>query len=165
MLPAAIHAQAVGSRENPVPMGTSVVISDDNWEKGNNWEVTVLDAFPNATEEMVYGKDPTSRFKLDPGSAYFVAKIRAKYIGPKSDYFDSDVLKIVGSASIAYRPINQVQAIGTIPNQIPGQEVFTGGVITGIVVWMIPPEHADHLVMYDSSLDFDERTYMALFQR
>ena len=47
VLPAA--AQSVGSRDNPVPIGTSV-------DMGNNWQITVLSVFPNATDEMVYGR-------------------------------------------------------------------------------------------------------------
>lgn len=159
------RVHAVGSRDDPVPMGTSAVISDDIWNKGNsyNWEVTVLDIFPNATIGMVYGK-PTEGFVRDPGTEYFVAKIRAKYIGPKSSHFDSDDLSIVGSASVGYSPINHIQAESMIPEHIPYNEVFTGGAVTGIVVWMIQPAHADHLVMYDSTIDFNKRTYMALFR-
>lgn len=158
-----INTVKYGSRDDPLPKGTSLVMNfDDSWHKGDNWEITVLDVFPNATTEMIYGK-PYEEFVRDPGTELLAVKIQAKYIGPKSNYFNSDYLKVVGSASVGYSPINHIQAEGEIPNFIPSREVFTGGVITGIVVWMIPPAHANHLVMYNSARNFDDRIYMALF--
>ncbi len=152
-------AQSVGSRDNPIPMGTSV-------DMGNNWEITVLSFIPNATDEMVYGKGKSIQFVRDPDEEFFIAKIQAKYIGPGSSYFDhdkGDLLSVVGSASVGYTAINSIQAENAIPDYIPHQEVFTGGIITGILVWMIPPAHANHLVMYDRSIEINKRTYISLF--
>jgi len=150
-----VTAQSVGSRDNPVPIGTSV-------DMGENWEITVLSVFPNATDKMVYG-DNDIGFVRDPAEEFFIAKIQAKYIGPGSIRFDNH-LSAVGSASIGYTPINIIQGEGAIPDYISYQEVFTGGVLTGILVWMIPPAHANHLVMYDSAIGNNKRTYMALFE-
>jgi hypothetical protein len=156
VLPAA--TESVGSRDNPVPIGTSA-------DLGDNWQITVLSVFPNATDEMVYGSTPSMLwFERDPGDEFFLAKIQAKYIGSGSSYLDSDYLSVVGSASLGYRAFGS-QADGIIQDYIPNiQEVFTGGVITGIVAWMIPPGDANHLVMYDRMIGNDKRTYMALFQ-
>jgi hypothetical protein len=153
-----VTAQSAGSRENPVPMGTSVDMGN------NNWEITVLSVFPNATNEMVYG-DSLIGFKRDLDEEIFIAKIQAKYIGSGSSYFDNDNhIRAVGSASIGYAPISVSQGEGTISDYISNQEVFTGGVITGVLAWIIPPEHADHLVMYNPIIDVNMRTYMALFE-
>jgi hypothetical protein len=149
-------AQLVGSRDNPVPMGTSVDMS-------NNWEITVLSVIPNATNEMVYGENHRgSGFVRDPDEEFFIVKIQAKYIGPGSSRFNN-YLSAVGSASLGYTPISINQGEGAIPDYISRQEVFSGGVLTGILVWIIPPAHADHLVMYDPIIDINKRTYMALF--
>jgi len=156
MLLLPVTAQSIGSRDNPIPMGTSV-------DMGNNWEINVLSVFPNATNEMVYG-DSLIGFKLDPDEEIFIAKIQAKYIGSGSSYFDNDNhIRAVGSASIGYAPISISQGEGTISDYISNHEVFTGGVITGVLAWIIPPEHADHLVMYNPIIDVNKRTYMALF--
>jgi hypothetical protein len=163
VLPAA--AQSVGSRDNPVPIGTSVdmpIPIGISADTSNIWQITVLSVIPNATDEMVYGSGSTLKFKQDPGTEFFLAKIRAKYIGPGSSRFESNQLSVVGLASVGYTSIGS-EGNGIIQDYIPNQEVFTDGVITGIVAWMIPPADANHLVMYDNMIDFDKRTYMALY--
>jgi hypothetical protein len=149
---------AAQSRDNPVPMGTSA-------DLGNNWEITVLSVITNATDEIVYGDRTYGRFDRDPDEEFFIAKIQAKYIGPGSATFELNVyLSAVGSASVGYPSIDSGQGEGAIPYYIPAShEVFTGGVITGIVLWEIPPAHANKLVMYDRTIDINKRTYMALY--
>jgi hypothetical protein len=149
-------AQSVGSRDNPVPIGTSAVMCD-------NWEITVLSVVPNATEEDVCGSSGCFVLQRNHEEELFIARISAKYIGPGSDYFHSSYLSAVGSASIGYNAISNEDIYVNEPYYIPHQEVFTGGVITGIVVWMIPPAHANKPVMYDHFIDINKRTYMALY--
>lgn len=139
----------------PMPKG----ISEDT---DNIWQITVLSVFSNATDEMVYGSEPDGKFRRDPGDEFFLVKIQAKYIGPGSNCFESNQLSVVGSASVGYRSIGN-QGNGMIQDYIPDQEVFTGGVIKGIVAWMIPPGDANHLVMYDNMIGINRRAYMALF--
>jgi hypothetical protein len=52
---------------------------------GENWQITVLNVIPNATNETAYGS-PHEEFVRDPGTELFVAKIQAKYIGPGSSH-------------------------------------------------------------------------------
>jgi hypothetical protein len=64
---------------------------------------------------------------------------------------------------VGYTSLNSNEG-DMVPGYIPySQEVFTGGIITGDVLWMIPPKDGDHLVMYDRFIDFDKSTYMALY--
>jgi hypothetical protein len=155
ILPAA--AQELGSRGNPIPIGTSA-------DLGNNWEITVLSVVPNATEEDVCGSSGCFGFVRDPEEEFFIAKIQAKYVGPGSYNFESDDLSAVGSASVGYTSFPTIQAADGIPGYIPYyREVFTGGVITGIVLWTIPPAHANKLVMYNRLVDNNKRIYMALY--
>jgi hypothetical protein len=122
----------------------------------------VLSVFPNATEEMVYGNEHGIRFERNPEEEFFLAKIQAKYIGLGSSYFDSGDLSAVGSTLVGYVAFGS-EANGIIKDYIPHNEVFTGGVIMGIVAWMLPPADANHLVMYDRTIEINRRTYMALF--
>lgn len=158
VLLATTQAQPIGSRENPVPIGTSVDMGF--------WQIKVLKVVPHATEEDVYGSEPKSllRYELLPGTEYFVAEIQATYIGSGSGQFDCSDLSVVGPSSVGYVALGY-QASGIIPNYFPNfREVFTGGTIKGIVVWLIPPADANHLVMYNNRHSFEYRDHMALFE-
>jgi hypothetical protein len=148
-----VISQAVGTRENPVPMGTSVDLGDD-------WIVTVLSVTPDATsailQENQFNAQPT------PGNQFFIARVRASYSGSGSDSFGGSYrLRAVGPAFIGYSTFEN--SAGVIPDPLPNSELFTGGSVEGNIAWEIKSSDANSLVMYDASSSNTGRLYMALY--
>jgi hypothetical protein len=147
---------AAGTRDNPVPIGTVV-------DLGDGWQIVVLDVIPSATK-IVMGENPFN----DPpeaGNQFFLAKVRAKYIGEGSDTFGGRFrLRVVGPSSIGYSTFEN--SPGVIPDPLPDSEVFSGGIIEGNIGWEVKSSDASSLVMYDSPISFGDnkdRIYMALY--
>lgn len=149
-------AALVGTRDNPIPMGTTVTLSD-------GWEITVLSVIPDATNivlnENMFNKPPKA------GDQFFLARIQAKYIGPNSATFDGSYrLRAVGPSSVGYTTFGN--SPGVIPDPLPNSEVFTDGVIAGNIGWEIKSSDASALVMYDNPISFgtqENREFMALY--
>ena len=146
----------MGTREDPIPVGTTVTL-------GDGWQITVQSVIPDATDivlkENQFNKLPKS------GDQFFIARVQAKYTGPNSATFSGSYrLRAVGPSSIGYSTF--ANNPGVIPDPIPESEVFTGGVIEGNVGWEIKSSDANALVMYDNPLSFggnNDRMYMALY--
>jgi hypothetical protein len=147
---------AEGTREDPIPMGTTVELSD-------GWQITVLDVVPNANS--IIQKENMFNDPPDPGHQFFLARIQAKYVGSTSDSFGGSYrLRAVGPSSVAYSTFENY--VGVIPDPLPDSEVFSGGVITGNVGWEIRSSDANALVMYDEPMSLfgnDDRVFMALY--
>lgn len=148
--------QAAGTRDDPIPIGTAV-------DLGDGWQIVVLDVIPSATK-IVMGENPFN----DPpeaGNQFFLAKVRAKYIGEGSDTFGGRFrLRVVGPSSIGYSTFEN--SPGVIPDPLPDSEVFSGGIIEGNIGWEVKSSDASSLVMYDSPISFgdnEDRIYMALY--
>lgn len=146
-------ASALGTRENPIPMGTSVNL-------GDGWVITVLsvttDAIGQILQENQFNDRPTA------GNQFFMARVRASYDGAGSDTFGGSYrLRAVGPSGIGYSTFEN--SAGVIPNPLPGSEVFSGGSIEGNIAWQIKSSDAGSLVMYDSSSNKEGRLYMALY--
>jgi len=144
---------AVGTREDPVPMGTSV-------DLGDGWVVTVLSVTPDATgiilQENQFNDRPAS------GNQFFLARVRVEYRGEGSDTFSGSYrLRAVGPSGVGYSTFQN--SAGVIPDELPSSEVFTGGSIEGNIAWQIKSSDAGSLVMYDSETSKTGRLYMALF--
>ena len=147
---------AVGTRETPVPIGTTV-------DLGDGWQVTVMNVIPDATNAVLR----ENQFNDPPktGNQFFLARIQAKYSGPNSATFNGGLrLRAVGPSSVGYSTFEN--SPGVIPDPLPGSEVFSGGVIEGNIGWEIKSSDASSLVMYDNPISFGDskdRVYMALY--
>jgi tetratricopeptide (TPR) repeat protein len=147
-------AQAIGTRENPVSIGTPV-------DLGDGWQIAVISVIPDATNAVL----KENQFNNPPkaGNQFFLARIQAKYTGSGSDTFEGGSrLRAVGPSSVGYSTFGNNP--GVIPDPLPDSEVFTGGIIEGNVGWEIKSSDANALVMYDSPfLSQNSRVYMALY--
>lgn len=144
---------ALGTRENPVPMGTSVNL-------GDGWVVTVLSVTPDATPIILQENQFNNR--PESGNQFFLARVRADYEGEGSDTFDGGYrLRAVGPSGVGYSTFEN--SAGVIPDELAGSEVFSGGHIDGNIAWQIKSDDAGSLVMYDSKTSKNGRLYMALF--
>ena len=149
-------ALAVGTRENPVPIGTTV-------DLGDGWQVTVMNVIPDATNAVLR----ENQFNDPPkaGNQFFLARIQANYTGSGSDTFDGSYrLRAVGPSSVGYTTFGN--SAGVIPDPLPDSELFSGGVVEGYIGWEIKSSDANTLVMYDKPMSFDDskdRVYMALY--
>jgi tetratricopeptide (TPR) repeat protein len=147
---------AAGTREDPVPMVTTV-------DLGDGWLIAVMSVIPDATSIVLR----ENQFNDPPkeGNQFFLARVRAKYTGQGSATFGGSYrFRAVGPSSVGYSTFEN--SPGVIPDPIPGSEVFSGGIIEGNVGWEIKSSDADSLVMYDSPMSFGSegnRVYMALY--
>jgi len=149
-------AQDVGTRENPVPIGTPV-------DLGDGWQIAVLSVIPDATNVVL--KENQFNAPPEPGNQFFLARIQVKYTGSGSDTFGGGYrLQAVGPSSVGYSTFRN--SAGVIPDPLPDSELFSGGVIEGNIGWEIKSSDASTLVMYDNPISFGDsknRMYMALY--
>jgi tetratricopeptide (TPR) repeat protein len=147
-------ARGVGTRENPVPMGTTV-------DLGDGWQIAAIGVIPDGTNVVLR----ENQFNNPPktGNQFFLARIQAKYTGQGSATFGGGYrLRAVGPSSVGYSTFENNP--GVIPDPLPDSEVFTGGIIEGNIGWEIKSSDANALVMYDSPLlSQNNRVYMALY--
>ena len=148
--------QATGTREDPIPMSTTV-------DLGDGWQVAVMSVIPDATnvvlQENPYNSPPKA------GNQFFLARVQAKYNGASSATFGGSYrLRAVGPSSVGYSTF--ANSPGVIPDPLPDSEVFSGGIIEGNIGWEIKSSDAGSLVMYDNPISFggnSDRVYMALY--
>lgn len=144
-----------GTREDPVPKGTVVRLSD-------GWEIRVDAVIPDATATVLAENqfnDPPV-----PGHQFFIATITATYQGQGSATFDGTYrLRAVGPSAVSYTTFEN--SCGVYPNRITNNEVFTGGTITGNVCWQVRSGDAAGLVLYDAPSTLtrnSERVFLSL---
>jgi len=128
----------LGTRENPVAIGTIVAFTD-------GWKIKVVSAQPNANAavaaENQFNKPP------DSGAQFFIATVEATYTADGSKSFDASfALRAVGPSAVGYSTFEN--SCGVIPDKLPSSEVFTGGTVQGSVCWEVKSEDAGALVMY-----------------
>ena len=133
---------ALGSRQNPVPLGTTVEIKNE--DPMDHWEVTVVSATPNATK-IVLDENPYNDPPEDE-KQFFIVTVKAKYLGPDSTQFDGSFrLRALGDSGVVYTTFED--SCGVIPNELPDPELFTNGTVEGAECWQIATGDADSLVM------------------
>ena len=139
----------LGSRDNPVPLGTAFEVANSETD---HWEVTVLETTPNATD-LVLAEDSFFSDPPEEGNQFFIANVRAKYLGTDSTKFGGRYrLEALGDGGVVYTiPAN---SCGIIPNSLPNPELFTNGTIEGNVCWQIASADVDSLLML-----LDEASY------
>ena len=129
----------VGSRSNPVPIGTLVALE-------GGWSLKILSVTPNATSQVLARNqfnDPPR-----PGHQFFIARVSASYSGPASDRFDGSFrLRALGTSSATVTTFEN--SCGVIPDELPDPEVFSGGSTTGNVCWEIPTNDSASMLLYD----------------
>ena len=150
----------LGSRECPLPFGISAEIKFS--DESDHWEITVLSIQPDATE-YVLSENPYNDPPAD-GNQFYMAIIRAKYLGPGSTRFSgSSKLRALGVGGVVYTAFSN--SCGYIPEGgLPNPELFTNGTIEGSVCWSIALSDAESLVLIMGA-DYsggDDRAWFAL---
>ena len=138
---------SAGTRENPVPIGTTV-------DLGNGWTLRVVGVVPDATRRVLNENmfnDPPER-----GNQFVLAKLRACYTGDDSSEFNRYYLHVVGASAVAYD-----QSVGVMPDPLPDSEVFSGGCVEGYAGWEVKSSDVGSLVMYYDRYGV-ERIYFSL---
>ena len=140
------------SRGNPASLGSSVVTYD-------GWQVSVVGTAADATAAILQHNrfnDPP-----EPGHQFFVARIRATYVGPGSSDFDAGFrLAAVGPEGVAYLSFRS--SCGVVPDKFEESETFSGGTREGNICWSIRSSDAGGLVMYDDQYDETRRRWWSL---
>ncbi len=120
--------------------------------------MTVVSVTPDATD-LVLGENSFN----DPpatGQQFFLATVRLTYIGETSDEFYVSDLNAVGQSAVSYNQFDDY--CGSIPDELPSRELFTGGTIEGNVCWSVEPEDANSLMLYDNYGDKEDRVFLSL---
>jgi hypothetical protein len=135
---------ALGSRQNPVPMGDTVEITTD--DPTNAWEITVVGTTPDAwtmiQAENQFNDPP------EPSHQFYMVGVRARYLGSDSNSLGFNVsFNAVGDRGVSYDTYDP--GCGVIPDELDSfTELFTGGQIEGNQCWQIASQDVDSLVMF-----------------
>lgn len=144
---------AVGTRENPYPIGSAV-------DLGDGWRMKVEGSTPDATAAVL----ATNPYNDPPqaGNQFFIARVTATYTGSGSSTFRGTFrLRAVGASAVSYSTFSNY--CGVVPDPISDAEVFTGGTITGNVCWQIRSVDASSLVVFDEPIQsVPKRLFFAL---
>lgn len=144
-----------GSIGAPVPTGIEyrLDLNPEEYDVRSNWAVQVLSVVPNATEMVLRASTSEWHTPTPPeqGTQYFMATIRAEYIGTGSDSLNTWDLDAIGDATKTFYDAGCGYL--TIPNALPEVEVIRGGVVEGAVCWRIDSQDAPTLKMrFDSQV-------------
>jgi hypothetical protein len=140
----------VGTRENPIPLGTEVQIG--------GWTVKVTGLTRDATAAMM----EANQFNDEPaaGQEYVLVDLAATYTGEESGTFWLDVGgTLLGSAG------NTFDRTGISPSSISDAgETFSGGSIEGDLSFIVDSDQVPGaLLILEESWSFDtNRVFMAL---
>lgn len=142
---------AVGTRENPVPLGSPIRIGD--------WEVLVTAVTTNVVREIL----AENQFNERPakGETFVLWGVNAKYVGEESGDPMIDLSwKAVGSAGNTFD-----DSCGVIPKPLnDAGEAFPGAVVTGLVCVRMPKNQIKGgAIIATSTFSLgDERAFFAL---
>ena len=153
---------ALGSRQNPVPLGTTIEIRGE--ADKDHWEATVLSRIPDATAMVL----DENRFNDPPkeGKQFYIVRIRARYLGAASNEFDGRYrLKAVGAGGVVYTASGD--SCGVIPDRLRNPELFTNGTVEGNQCWQIASTDADSLLVFlePEGWSDEKRTWFSLAGR
>lgn len=139
----------VGTRANPVPIGTPADI-------GDGWTLVVnslnLDATAEVTAENMFNDPPPD------GSVYVLINITATYNGPDEKATPLIWISGVTSANVEIDPLS---SFVVAPDEFQMNEVFAGGSVTGNVVLTVPSAEVASLVLYTSAGFLNDDVYFA----
>jgi len=127
----------VGTIENPLPGGEFGVVGD--------WEIRVIGVVPDALDAVQNEYEEADL--PEDGNQFFMIALEARYAGPDSGNFWSDMgWKAVGPSAVAYEESDS--QCGFIPNSISDtNEAFPGGVVTGNLCWSVTTDDAQELLL------------------
>jgi hypothetical protein len=134
---------ALGSRGNPIPVGTAVLVDD--------WEISVVGSKPDATESVL----AHNGFNEPPADdrQFFVVEVAARYVGEGSASLGTAVsLSSVGASSVEY---TFDDGCGVVPDGLAlFDDVASGRTLTGATCWSVRRDDVVSLVlMADPALD------------
>ena len=144
-----------GSIEAPVPTGIEyrLDLDQEEYDVRRNWAVRVVSVVPNATDMILAAL--TSEWGIwgtptppEQGRQYFLATIRAEYLGPESDRLSRWELDVIGDATKTFYDAkcgDYPTISNTLPRALPIEEVIRGGVVEGAVCWEIDSQDAPTL--------------------
>jgi hypothetical protein len=140
----------VGTRENPVPIGTPADI-------GDGWTLTVnevtLDATALVTGENQFNDPPPE------GSVYVMINITTAYNGPEDKALDFFTVSGVTSSNVE---LNTYDSFVVAPDAYDGlAEVFAGGSKSGNIVLTVLAGEVQSLVLYTSAGFSGDDVYFA----
>lgn len=124
------EAPEEGTRENPSPAGSTIVISDNS---GPIWEVTIGAANLNAAD--IIAAENMFNEPADAGSQYILVPVTFTYVGTTSGtpWLDIDI-EYVSAAGTTH-----TEEFVVAPNQISDiNEMYNGATATGNLVVMAP---------------------------
>lgn len=121
----AAPAAAAGSRENPLPLGSTIAT--------DKWQVTVNSFIPDATE-AVLAENPINEAPAD-GHVYALINVTITYLGEESAYAAEVSTNYVTSTGTV---VDGTDAIVVAPDSLGLEELYNGASVTGNVVRQIP---------------------------
>lgn len=135
---------ALGTRQNPVPLGTEVKV-------GPNWHIKILEINPDAWSII----KQTNQFNDPPeeGHQFVMANIQTSYAGEESDTpWVSLSIKYLGSDGNVYD-----SGCGVLPKQFSDiGEQFPGASAQGNIAWSVPSDAVDGgAIIIEESFSFD----------
>jgi hypothetical protein len=130
--PAAPAAKAVGTRDNPAPIGTTVVVQDAG---SPAWEVTP--GKPTLDANALVAKENQFNDKPDAGMVYAMLPVTVKYVGAdKATPYTGISIKFVSADGKTHESFDK-SVVG--PNDLSDvNDMYTGAKATGNVVIMVP---------------------------
>ena len=141
-----------GSRENPIPVGTSAKVGD--------WEVTVTDVSFDAWAAL----QEANQFNDPPadGSQYVMVTIEATYNGEESGTFWVDVsMAFLGAGGNTFDSASAVT-----PNPLlDAGEAFAGATVSGMEAYEVPSDQISggRLIIEPTfSFDKEDRIFFAI---
>jgi len=146
---------ALGTRQNPVPIGTDVQV-------GPNWQIAVLEVNPDVwavVQETNMFNDPPAE-----GRQFVMARVRVSYSGEESGIPWVDLrVRYLGSDGNTYGE-GMDDYCGVIPEALSDiGEQFPGAVAEGNVCWSVPADViAGGAIIIEETLSFeDTRVFFA----
>jgi hypothetical protein len=149
-LTTATPATGPGSRQQPLPIGSTINTFDD-------WQITITGVTPDAWSG-IHSANP-SNVGPAPDLQYFVLRVQAIYTGSGSSTFSDLRLGLVGPAT-SYDQIKN--SCGLIPDEVQPTVVANGGVVRGNVCFSVRKSEANQLAVFDTLTPEASRTYVAL---
>lgn len=136
-----------GSRTNPVPLGITADV-------GDGWTVQINNVNTDATQLILdhwsYNDPPRT------GHSFVLVNVTVAYRGPEEKSSSGVSFSAIGPNKVE---ITENEALLIVPDALPTLiDVFAGGEVRGNVVFMVPQEGLEELVLYSRArLSFDDQ--------
>lgn len=142
----AAEEPAVGTRENPLPLGTAA--------KVGSWEVKITEVNLNANEVIA----STNEFNDPPGEGnqFVLVSVEGTYVGEESGTFWDDMSwKYFGTAGNTF-DISDAMAVS--PNPIfKAGEAFPDASVAGDILFEVPTDQVEGgAIIMEESMSFDD---------